>query len=282
MQRAVSGSSRRKLESMLGANSASTQASLRRVLILLPPSEGKTRPPRGAPLDLATLSFRGLNPTRMRILAALMDLCTTDRATAAAALGLGPSQSNEVTLNTLLTSSPSAPAIRIYSGVLFDALDYASLSTQAKRRAQASVAISSGLWGLVRPKDRIPSYRLSGGVSLPGIGTLASAWREPVGQQIAESTGLIIDLRSSTYAALGAVPANARHRSVSVRVLQERDGRRTTVSHMNKATKGRILRAALESDAAPASSTDLVDALHDWGFTAELDGTSIDVVISEL
>lgn len=219
---------------------------------------------------------------RERILTALMRLCITDPGSAASVLGLGRSQGGEVALNSLLTSSPSAPAIRIYSGVLFDALDYTTLSTQAKRRAQARVAISSGLWGLVRPKDRIPSYRLSGGLSLPGIGTLASAWKEPVGQQIAESTGLIIDLRSSTYAALGAVPPSARHRSVSVRVLQERAGKRTIVSHMNKATKGRILRAALESDATPMSPADLADALHDWGFTAELDGTSIDVVVSEL
>lgn len=252
------------------------------MLILLPPSEGKSAPSRGPAVDLAALSFPALTQTRESIVSALVRLCTQAPESAARALGLGPTQVGEIALNATLRTRPSGAAMGIYSGVLFDALDYATLSANAKRRAQARVAISSGLWGLVRPKDRIPSYRLSGGVSLPGIGTLASAWRDPAGQQIAESTGLIVDLRSSTYAALGAVPASARHRSASVRVLQERGGKRTIVSHMNKATKGRIVRAALESDATPASAAELADALRDWGFTAELDGTSIDVIVTQL
>ena len=45
------------------------------MLILLPPSEGKTAPRRGKPLDLAELSFPELTETRDLLLTALVDLC---------------------------------------------------------------------------------------------------------------------------------------------------------------------------------------------------------------
>ena len=50
---------------------------------------------------------------------------------------------------------------------------------------------------------------------------------------------LIVDLRSGSYAALGRVSG-----AVKVDVVAERaDGRRTVVSHFNKAHKGRLARA---------------------------------------
>ncbi len=257
------------------------------MLILVPPSEGKSHPRRGPSLNLDELSFPDLTPTRERVLSALGDLCSHSPVEAARVLGLGPTQAEYVESNTALRRSPCAHAIRVYSGVLFDALDYATLSAQARRRAQSRVAISSGLWGLVRLTDRIPGYRLSGSVALPGVGTLASAWRQPVAAEIAASAGIIIDLRSSTYSALGPIPKDVAARAVIVRVLQERDGVRTIVSHMNKATKGRILRASLESDSKIRNASDLLDGLRDWGFNAEAvdrkDGPSqIDVVVTEL
>ena len=257
------------------------------MLILLPPSEGKSRPRRGRALDLGSLSFPGLTSCRERVLTALETLCSRSPQDAARILGLGPTQAHEIEGNTALRTAPCAPAIRVYSGVLFDALDYPSLTAAAQRRARARIAISTGLWGLVRVTDRIPGYRLSGAVSLPDIGTLAGVWRGPVAAEIEASTGAIIDLRSSTYAALGPIPEAARSRAIVVRVLQERDGVRSIVSHMNKATKGRILRAALESDSTIRDASDLLDGLHDWGFAAkEVPRTSgprqIDVIVTEL
>ena len=40
------------------------------------------------------------------------------------------------------------------------------------------MAVTSALFGLVRPGDRIPAYRLSGDVSLPGLGPVAGVWRQ--------------------------------------------------------------------------------------------------------
>jgi cytoplasmic iron level regulating protein YaaA (DUF328/UPF0246 family) len=244
-------------------------ASLRNVLILLPPSEGKTAPPAGPRLDLRAMSFPALSSTRRTVLAAVVSLCRTDPGTAAQVLGLGPTQHGDITTDARLRSASCAPAIDVYSGVLYESLDHASLTAAVRRRSQQRLAIASALWGLVRPCDLIPAYRLSGSVTIPGLGPLSRVWREHVSAVLGAEDRLIVDLRSSAYLALGPVPAAAAGRAASVRVLQERDGRRMVVSHSNKATKGRIARTLVSLPKEPATVGDLVAELAAAGYRVE-------------
>jgi uncharacterized protein len=257
------------------------------VLILLPPSEGKAAPRRGKPLDLAALDFPGLTGARERVLDALVELCEGDPAVAARTLGLGGTQLDLVALNRSLRTSATARADQVYSGVLYDALDVATLSTAARRRATARLAVTSSLFGLVRPSDRIPAYRLSGDATLPGLGPVAGLWREHLGAAAttALGRGLLVDLRSGMYAAFWRPAPEVR--VATVRVLHEHQGQRKVVSHFNKATKGRIVRALLESGATPSSPARLAEALRDLGWTVEEGtpgkaGVQLDVVVSEV
>lgn len=240
------------------------------MLVLLPPSEGKRAPDSGRAVDLNDLHFRSLTSVRRAALAATVTLCRGDIGRAREVLGVGPSLVDEVLANRSLRTAPAAPAWQVYSGVLYDALDAASMSAGVRRRLAARVAIASGLWGMVMAGDRIPAYRLSGDVTLPGVGPLAAAWRAPVGAVLAEERGLIVDMRSSSYVALGPLPECVHERAVSVSVFEVKGGRRVTVSHHNKATKGRLVRALLEHGAAPRTAADLVRACSEAGFTVEL------------
>ena len=259
------------------------------MLIVLPPSEGKTAPRRGRPLDLDSLDFPGLTPAREAVLDALVGLCSGDPAEAARTLGLGGTQADLVELNERLRVTPTARADRIYSGVLYDALDVTTLSAVAKRRAGSRLAVTSSLFGLVRPADRIPAYRLSGDTTLPGLGPVAGVWREALGPTVTEALGggLLVDLRSSTYAAFWRPPADLSGRVATVRVLHEVDGRRQVVSHFNKATKGRIVRAVLEHGGNPRTPGRLADLLGELGWKVEVGqptkkGTQLDVVVAEV
>jgi cytoplasmic iron level regulating protein YaaA (DUF328/UPF0246 family) len=258
------------------------------VLILLPPSEGKTAPRRGKPLDLETLSLPGLAPARERVLDALVTLCEADPAGAAEVLDVPRSQLDLVDLNARVRTAPTARADRVYSGVLYDALSPATLSTAARRRATTRLMTTSSLFGLVGPADRIPAYRLSGDAVLPGLGGVAAHWREALGPSV-EATlgdGLLVDLRSSMYAAFWRPPTTLARRVATVRVLHEVGGRRQVVSHFNKATKGRIVRALLEDGANPRTPARLAEALGDLGWTVESEvgraGTRLDVVVREI
>ena len=259
------------------------------MLILLPPSEGKSAPAAGAPLDLTTLSLPSLTDARAAVLDALVDLCRTDPVKAASSLKVPKTQAELVQRNAGLREAPAAPAREVYTGVLFDALGLATLSPAGAQRAATQVLVTSSLFGLVAPGDRIPAYRLSGDASLPGLGGVAGHWRahlEPAGLE-ALGAGLLVDLRSSAYAAFWKPPTELAERVATVRVLHEHNGARKVVSHFNKATKGRIVRALLEAGAEPETPAALAEALGDLGWTVETGkqgraGVQLDVVVSEL
>ncbi|MCR4512053.1 YaaA family protein [Aeromicrobium sp. 50.2.37] len=248
------------------------------MLIVLPPSEGKTAPPDGPVLDLAALSFPRLTQVRDQVSRALVRLAGTRRA--AEVLGLGPTQADAVETDARLFEVPCAPAGEVYTGVLFGELDLATLDDAATARAERTVAVASALFGLVRVGDPIPAYRLSGTVTLPRLGPVAGRWR-PVLPQVLDdevADGLLVDLRSGAYVNLGKPSAALAPRTATVRVLHEQDGRRSVVSHFNKATKGRLVRALLTEGASPASVDELATAWRDLGWTVEQDGTRLDVV----
>jgi cytoplasmic iron level regulating protein YaaA (DUF328/UPF0246 family) len=83
---------------------------------------------------------------------------------------------------------------------------------------------------------------------------------------------LVIDLRSGPYATLARVPG-----AVQVRVLRERDGRRTVVSHDNKHTKGLLARTLCEQGAR--SAADVAEAGRSVADAVEVDGRSVDLVL---
>ncbi|MGQ0575119.1 MAG: peroxide stress protein YaaA [Pseudonocardia sp.] len=219
------------------------------MLVLLPPSETKLDGGDGAPLDLDALSFPELGATRRELVDELVKLAA-DLPAARAALGLSQRQDAEVERNAALWRAPTRPALHRYTGVLYEALDAGSLRGAAAARARARLVVGSALFGLVRAGDPIPTYRLSAGSALPGSPTLAARWRGALEPVLAGTGELVVDLRSGSYAALGRVPG-----AVRATVLAEHpDGRRTVVSHFNKAHKGRFARLLAGTRAEPADA----------------------------
>lgn len=214
------------------------------MLILLPPSEGKTAPTNTPPVDLGLLSFPELTEARERILGELMRV--SEQEDALARLKVGKTLEPEVERNSRLLSEPADVASSIYSGVLYDALDFSGLTPPQKELAQESVLIISALWGAVRLFDAIPAYRLSMGVKLGECGNLATFWRgelSPVLDRLAQEN-LILDCRSSAYTQAWRPPAG---RTVTVRVEQEDSyGERKVVSHFAKHYRGLLARYIVE------------------------------------
>ncbi|MGW4947876.1 peroxide stress protein YaaA [Actinoplanes sp. NPDC004185] len=268
------------------------------MLILLPPSEGKTAPATGAPADPAELWLPRLAPARRRVLSKLVALCrrTSARSVAdsLAVLGLSAAQHAEVTRNAGLATAPAAPAAQVYTGVLYEALDPAGLAPQARDWVDERAVVFSGLWGVLRLTDRIPAYRCSVGVTLPGPGGLTAYWKKALSPALdrAAADGPVLDLRSGAYAAMWAPAGALAGRTATVRVLHERivggEPRRSVVSHFNKATKGRLVRSLAEAGARPASVDELLAALRDLKYTAEERPVAagrprqVDVIVREL
>ncbi|MFB7866546.1 MULTISPECIES: peroxide stress protein YaaA [unclassified Streptomyces] len=254
------------------------------MLVLLPPSEGKASSGRGAPLKPESLSLPGLAEARAAVLDELVELCAADEEKAREVLGLSEGLRGEIAKNVELRTAGARPAGEIYTGVLYDALGLGTLDTPAKKRAARSLLVFSGLWGAVRVTDRIPSYRCSMGVKLPGLGALGAHWRGAMASVLPEAAGdgLVLDLRSSAYAAAWKPKGGLAERTTTLRVLHAPT--RKVVSHFNKATKGRIVRSLLESGAQPAGRAELAEALRDLGYVVE-DGEKagvLDVLVDEI
>lgn len=230
-------------------------------MILLPPSEGKASGRRGRSLDVDDLSFPDLNPRREAVLSALADASARDDALSV--LGAPRGAAAQVAANTALLTAPTLRVSRLYTGVLYDALGFESLDAGAKRRAGRRLVVVSALFGALRFGDRVPAYRLSMDVDLPGVGKLAAAWREPLERVLpgAVGRGLVVDMRSSTYVAAWRPTGSLAERTVAVRVVRDSDGRRTAVSHMAKRTRGLVTRHLLETGADPRLPEELAEAL---------------------
>jgi cytoplasmic iron level regulating protein YaaA (DUF328/UPF0246 family) len=247
------------------------------VIVLLPPSETKRVGGGGPPLRLDRLGYPALHPVRVDLVKELIELAA-DRPAARRALGISPAQDAEIDRNAALAGSPTLPAIDRYTGVLYDALDIGSLRGAAAARARGRLVVGSALFGLLRANDMVPAYRLSATSKLPGRPTLAGRWKgllEPVLAELA-SRELVVDLRSGSYAALGRLPS-----AVRVEVHNEHpDGRRTVVSHFNKAHKGRLARALATSRSDPGDAAAVAAIVRRAGMRVERHGNDLTVVVS--
>ena len=98
-------------------------------------------------------------------------------------------------------SAPTMPALDRYTGVVYQALDVATLTPAARRRADGLVVVTSGLWGLVRGGDLVPDYRVPASGTVPGLGGVAAHWRAPLAAALPELVGdqSVLDLRSTDY-----------------------------------------------------------------------------------
>lgn len=234
------------------------------MLILLPPSETKRPGGRGRPLDTRTLALPALRPVRDAVIDALVAL-SADEEAAARVLALSARQRGDIAANAALRTAPTMPAIDRYTGVLYDALDAASLDAAARRWLGAHVMIHSAPFGPVGALDPIPTYRLAAGAALPGIPPLRRHWAGPVTDALATAApAFVLDLRSEAYAALGPVPAGVASAYVRVVTVGD-DGAMRALNHFNKHGKGALVRALAASRPRIASAAALLRwaAQHD-------------------
>jgi len=241
------------------------------MLVLLPPSE--TKHPGGAADSRfdpgALIADEHLRGRREVAIDALVRL-SASHDDAVRVLKLGAKLHGEVAVNAALRDAATMPAVDRYTGVLFDALDAASLDDDARSWLGAHVWIHSAPFGPVAALDHVPAYRLGAGISVPGLGSLRRHWADAVSSAIAAmAPPYVLDLRSEAYVALGPVPSSAP--GDFVRVVTRADGGAVrALNHFNKHAKGELVRRLADDRPVVRSRADLLT----WA-----DGAGLDITV---
>lgn len=152
----------------------------------------------------------------------LTDSCVSHRHTEPVLILLPPSEKK---------SAAPGPAIELYTGVLYAALGWHSLTQAQQRMGQSCIVIISAKFGAVRPLDPIEPYKekIDNKEMAPKVAAVLSKI----------TTDLIIDCRSSTYQTVWQSPA---HKTVAVKVFTTVDGEKKVITHMSKKTRGEVAR----------------------------------------
>lgn len=238
------------------------------MLLLLPPSEAKS--PGGVGPSIAVLEVAdadlALHAARVKVLRAVAAFCRRTPARARVALKLPPgSAAADLTANIGALDAPTMPALERFTGVLFAALDLPSLSAAQRVLAHRSTLVFSGAFGALAGDEPVPLHRVSASATVPRVGGLTVYWKKVLAVALAsrvDAEQLVVDLRSSDYAAMWAPTPSQAARVVTVRVLEDRGGRLQSVSWSSKHGKGLLARELLTTHSArcPARTAEDVTA----------------------
>lgn len=139
-----------------------------------------------------------------------------------------------------------------FDGDVYQGLDARTLDKAGLAFAQAHVRILSGLYGLLRPLDRIQPYRLEMGTRLKTRrgSSLYDFWGDRISKQLnADAEGqadpTLVNLASQEY--FGAVDAKALKLPVVTPQFREgKDGESRVISFFAKKARGTMARFAID------------------------------------
>ncbi len=148
--------------------------------ILIPPSEGKNPSNDKEFFSLDSLSYSFLNSKRSQIIYYLSNN-NLSKEQYIKTLGISSQNFEKIKMiNSKITTSQVSSSISRYNGVLYNFLDYNSLNETAKSLFDDSIIIFSALFGLVRPQDKIPDYKLKMGTKLIDGIKLSKFWKDEI------------------------------------------------------------------------------------------------------
>ncbi len=202
--------------------------------ILLAPSETKALGGEGH-FDVAHLFFQALHPKQQSIIEHYNNtLRQASNETLSTMLGI--KKLDELALYRHdITTLPVMKAIQRYSGVAFEYLDYASLEPLSQMYIDQHLVLFSNLFGILKPDDLIPHYKLKQAQSIGEMKT--DRYYQEAIAEILDSYlegEELLDIRAGYYDKF----YKPKIPYVTLKFIQ--NGK--VVSHWAKAYRGKVLR----------------------------------------
>ena len=154
------------------------------------------------------------------------------------------------------TAKNSKPAVLAFNGDVYGGLDAQSLTAAQLDWAQAHVCILSGLYGVLRPLDRMQPYRLEMGTRLKTDhgANLYQFWGDQIAQYLnqrlkGDKAPTVVNLASQEY--FKSVDRQALKARVIDCVFEDyKDGQYKIISFLAKRARGLMARYAVQHKVA--------------------------------
>ena len=164
------------------------------------------------------------------------------------------------------TAAQSKPALLAFDGDVYGGLDARTLKTADLSWAQEHLVILSGLYGALRPLDRLQPYRLEMGTALETARgrDLYVYWGDSVAEmlnarQAQESAPVVVNLASVEYSRV-ALRKTLRARVIDCVFEDWKDGRFKVISFFAKRARGLMARYAVQQRARRPAQLHSFDA----------------------
>ena len=224
--------------------------------ILIPPSEGKART-KGLKIKFLDTKFkfeRHVNQV-VRLLELIDDEDLRSVYGTSSEKALGFHRQNQDIFNSFC-----APAIERYTGVVYEHINWPTLSEKSRKYMEKHIFIFSGLFGMLTPTTLIPDYKLKMNVL-----SLQHHWN-PILTEALDSEKSIIDLLPQVHRK--AYTPNKKN-VIPVDFLIINKGKKTAAGHFGKSVKGEFIRYMAENN---VTNLDQFSGFEYDGF--KWDGTS--------
>jgi len=170
------------------------------------------------------------------------------------------------------TAGNSRQALLAFDGDVYDGLQARSLDAQDLAWAQQHVAVLSGLYGVLRPLDRMQPYRLEMGTRLgtDAGSNLYQFWGRQIADHLnarlrADTTPVVVNLASQEY--FKAVDVSVLKARVIECVFEDwKGGQYKIISFYAKRARGLMARFAITHRVATPHQLEAFD-LDGYGFT---------------
>jgi len=176
--------------------------------------------------------------------------------------------------------SLSKPAIFMFDGAVYNALDVNSLNSQELSYSQQNLRILSGLYGLLKPLDLIMPYRLEMGTKLKinGYNNLYEFWDQKITNLLLDDSSdheTIINLASNEYS---KVIDLKKFTNVITPVFKDlKNGKLKVISFFAKKARGAFARFVIKNQ--PQTIDDLT-LFNDLGYVFSQKDSSNNIIFT--
>lgn len=253
-------------------------------IILLPPSESKkekgdeTKPYRIVKNNKKYNSFIELETDREyvynKLREAISSLLEKDLEKIFDVKGKNLQTSIEIISDLL--NEETMPAIERYTGVMFNAINYQSLNEKEKENFNKNVIFIDGLFGLVKPQDLIPNYKLKINAKYLDV-NLTNFWKtrlRPIFNHILKDK-IVIDILPEAHRKITNYSSAKEHYSISF--CEIKNNKLTNVGHNSKKLKGELIKYLINKK--EITKKDLTEFKHSEGYKYSEENSSENEIV---